>query len=51
MMACPTVGARPWLGQSRWLSRDYERLPAVSEATIYGAISRLMLRRLAGAAA
>ena len=35
-----------WLGQSRRLSRDYERLPAASEAMIYGAMSRLMLRRL-----
>lgn len=35
-----------WLGQSRRLSRDYERLPATSEAMIYGAMSRLMLRRL-----
>jgi putative transposase len=40
-----------WLGQSRRLSRDYERLPATSEAVIYGAMSRLMLRRLARAAA
>jgi hypothetical protein len=35
-----------WLGQSRRLSKDYERLSAVSEAMIYGAMSRLMLRRL-----
>jgi putative transposase len=35
-----------WLGQSRRLSRDYERLPPTSEAMIYGAMSRLMLRRL-----
>jgi putative transposase len=40
-----------WLGQSRRLSKDYERLPAVSEAMIYGAMSRLMLRRLTRAAA
>ncbi len=40
-----------WLGQSRRLSRDYERLPATSEAMIYGAMSRLMLRRLARTAA
>ena len=39
------------LGQSRRLSKDYEHLPAVSEAMIYGAMSRLMLRRLARAAA
>jgi putative transposase len=35
-----------WLGQARRLSKDYERLPAVSEAMIYSAMSRLMLRRL-----
>jgi putative transposase len=35
-----------WLGQSRRLSKDYERLPAVSEAMIYSVMSRLMLRRL-----
>jgi putative transposase len=40
-----------WLGQARRLSRDYERLPATSEAVIYGAMSRLMLRRLTRAAA
>ena len=34
------------LGQSRRLSKDYERLPATSEAMLYGAMSRLMLRRL-----
>ncbi|CAA9290150.1 MAG: Mobile element protein [uncultured Gemmatimonadaceae bacterium] len=36
-----------WLGQARRLSKDYERLPATGEAMIYGAMSRLMLRRLA----
>ncbi len=30
--------------------KDYERLPESSEAMIYGAMSRLMLRRLARAA-
>jgi putative transposase len=40
-----------WVGQSRRLSKDYERLPDTSEAMIYGAMSRLMLRRLARAAA
>ena len=40
-----------WLGQSRRLSRDYEWLPAVSEVMIYGAVSRLMLRRLTQTAA
>lgn len=38
-----------WLGQSRRLSKDYERLPATSGAMIYGAMSRLMLRRLTAA--
>ena len=40
-----------WLGQSRRLSKDYERLLGTSEAMIYGAMSRLMLRRLARTAA
>jgi putative transposase len=40
-----------WLGQSRRLSKDYERLPATGEAMIYGAMSRLMLRRLSRTAA
>ena len=40
-----------WLGQARRLSNDYERLPATSEAIIYGAMSRLMLRRLTRTAA
>jgi putative transposase len=36
-----------WLCQSRRLSKDYERLTATSEALIYVAMTRLMLRRLA----
>jgi putative transposase len=44
-------GTFAWLGHSRRLSRDYERLPEVSEAMIYGAMSRLMLRRLTHLAA
>jgi putative transposase len=36
-----------WLYQSRRLSKDYERLAETSEALIYVAMSRLMLRRLA----
>lgn len=35
-----------WLGMSRRLSRDYERLTETSETMIYVAMSRLMLRRL-----
>lgn len=35
-----------WLMQSRRLSKDYERLPETSEAFIYIAMTRLMLRRL-----
>ena len=38
-----------WLGLSRRLSKDYERLPETGEAMIYGAMSRIMLRRLARA--
>lgn len=36
-----------WFGQSRRLSKDYERLPATEEAMIYIAMSRIMLKRLA----
>jgi putative transposase len=38
-----------WLNQYRRLSKDYEVLPASSEAMIYSAMIRLMLRRLAPA--
>jgi putative transposase len=36
-----------WFGQSRRLSRDYEKLCETSEALIYATMSRLMVRRLA----
>src|SRR5215211_1701075 len=36
-----------WLGQSRRLSKEYERLCSTSEALIYVTMSRVMLRRLA----
>ena len=36
-----------WLIRQRRLARDYERLPETSEAFIYVAMIRLMLRRLA----
>ncbi len=36
-----------WIDQNRRMSKDYERLPESSEAFIYVAMSRLMLRRLA----
>lgn len=36
-----------WLGQNRRLSKDYERLTDTSEAMIYAAMTRLMVRRLA----
>ncbi len=39
-----------WLGLSRRFSKDYERLPQTAEAMIYGTMSRIMVRRLAGAA-
>jgi len=36
-----------WLGQSRRMSKDYERLCASAEAFVYAAMIRLMVRRLA----
>ncbi len=36
-----------WLVRQRRLARDYERLPEISEAFIYAAMIRLMVRRLA----
>jgi putative transposase len=36
-----------WLGQNRRMSKDYERLCATSEAFVYAAMTRLMVRRLA----
>jgi putative transposase len=39
-----------WLGQARRLAKDYERLPESGVAMILWAMSRIMLRRLAGAA-
>jgi putative transposase len=36
-----------WLSQNRRMSKDYERLAATSEAFVYVARSRLMVRRLA----
>lgn len=35
-----------WLSWFRRLSKDYEKLPEMSEAAIYAAMTRLMLRRL-----
>jgi putative transposase len=35
-----------WLGRSRRLSKDYERLPESSEAMLWGSMIHLMLRRL-----
>jgi len=36
-----------WFGQSRRLSKEYERLCQTSESVIYAVMTRLMLRRLA----
>jgi putative transposase len=38
-----------WLGQNRLMSKDYERLCATSEAFVYVAMTRVMVRRLARA--
>jgi putative transposase len=37
-----------WLGRNRRLSKDYEFLTTTSEAMVYLAMTRLMLRRLTG---
>jgi transposase len=36
-----------WLGRFRRLSKNYEYLPATSEAVIYLTMTRMLLRRLA----
>jgi hypothetical protein len=36
-----------WIDHNRRMSKDYERLPETSEAFIYVAMSRLMVKRLA----
>jgi len=38
-----------WLSQNRRMSKDYERLCATSEAFVYAAMARIMVRRLARA--
>ena len=38
-----------WIDHNRRMSKDYERRCASSEAFVYAAMSRLMLRRLASA--
>ena len=35
-----------WLGQNRRMSKDYERLAETSEAFVYVAMTRIMVRRL-----
>jgi hypothetical protein len=50
----PPGGARiertfAWISHNRRMSKDYERLAATSEAFIYVAMTRLMVRRLARA--
>ena len=35
-----------WIDQNCRLSKDYEKLPATSEAFVYVAMSRLMVKRL-----
>jgi putative transposase len=36
-----------WLNRWRRLSKDYERIPATSEAMLYATMSRIMVKRLA----
>ena len=35
-----------WLGRNRRLSKDYEYIPEISEAYLYIAMSKLLLRRI-----
>ena len=35
-----------WIEKNRRMSKDYQRLSASSEAFVYAAMSRLMVRRL-----
>jgi putative transposase len=35
-----------WIGHNRRMSKDYEKLCATSEAFVYAAMIRLMMRRL-----
>jgi transposase len=35
-----------WLSQNRRISKDYERMPESSEAYVYVAMTRLMVKRL-----
>jgi putative transposase len=35
-----------WIDQNRRLSKDFEKLPSTSEAFVYVAMSRLMVKRL-----
>ena len=37
-----------WISHNRRMSKDYERLCATGEAFVYAAMTRLMVRRLAG---
>jgi hypothetical protein len=50
--ACPTgtrraAGPSGWMGRFRRLSKDYEFLPATSEAGIYLAMIQILVHRLA----
>jgi hypothetical protein len=59
LISHPKPGGRPctvkmgverscaWLGRYRRLSKDYEYLPAMSEAWIYSVLCRFTLRRIA----
>ena len=38
-----------WICHNRGMAKDYERLCATGEAFVYAAMTRLMVRRLAGA--
>jgi len=43
---CVVERSFAWICHNRTMSKDYERLCATSEAFVYAAMSRLMVRRL-----
>ncbi len=47
-MPQPVERTSAWLSRSCRLARDYDRLPDTGGAMVHAAMSRIMLRRVAG---